>query len=168
MEQLGRNLFREVIADVEIQQTCVSGGNHPYLWDMAEQEANERNAELIANTKGKVPSYCLWREEDFYQGEESNYEEMDIPIPILRRTSASDPENNPLYQEAARCIQNAWRVYQIPPAPPSPVSQCQKGKTNDFTEVTSCSCWQCVSGQPERCWGPDEQWGRPVPLDFVR
>ena len=54
-------------------------GDESWLWDEAEQEADQRNAELVAKTTtGTVPSYCLWRTEDFYQGASS-------PIPPLKR-----------------------------------------------------------------------------------
>ena len=29
-------------------------------------------------------------------------------------------------------------------------------------EEGNCCCWQCACGYPGRCWGEEEQWGRPI------
>ena len=77
-------------------------------------------------------------------------------IPVLRRTSASDPENNPIYRQAVQCIQRTWRTHlAIPPAPlVRPVLRRQNAAcfsdNNDYKE-TGWDCWECMSGHPEHC-----------------
>lgn len=88
-------------------------------------------------------------------------------IPVLRRTSASDPENNPIYREAAQRIQRTWRTHVAPPQESLVRPELRRQNvmcSDDFTGGTECNCWQCIRDCSEHCWGCDEgsDWGRPV------